>query len=159
MKQLRTETHKQQVEREVAFIQRAAKELNMSVNDLCGLAGLKQGLVSQWLSRLKHGQITRIRASTLLAIHNKVAELRREKRANGAAEKAVVEVKVEPKAPPAMVCLTEDDLPKDFTNTTPAAKVTSGHQALAGIIREKLNGMSLVQLALLLAHIEGGNGK
>lgn len=149
--------------RMIAKYEAEAKRLGVPLGDIAGRAGYKRTLIRQWQWRLKtHGLPTWFRGPILYRLNKAVQEIERE-RSGKPVEQKVAEIvleaveagKLKPQPAPAPVMQAIYAADFDDKATTPAPKATSGCQALQQIVIDKVRGMTLVQLAQLLAFIEG----
>lgn len=171
----RGEKEKKELLNYLTHVERQAVSLGLSTAELVTMAGLKPAYVAQLRWRAKKGHIGVLRPSTKQKLNQTIKDLKQkhqpdEPKVNELlTETPILDRHVgltkeqEAKARraienPFMTLLTDDDI-ESIQSLPPPARVpppTTGHQALVRIIQDKLSAMSLVQLALLLAHMEEG---
>lgn len=145
--------------KEVKRIKNECHEVEITPTELCRMIGVKPGLIGSWKARavdLKYQP----RASIVAKVNAKLKELR------AAKDSKDLQGMRETKARPVLQVVDEvkaASQPYIFDDREKAALEKTlqptGHQVLKQIILDRLCTMSLVQLALLLAHMEQGNGK
>lgn len=138
-----------EVLKEVARLKKECNELGITAQDLCSMVHVKKQLISSWVYRSKDNPAYKPRQSVLLQMNEKLEELRRSKRGEGKA----TTLPAQTIAPD----FDDDDLEPAINQAL--NRRPSACQVLTEIITDKVRGMSLVQLAMLIGHIEGMNGK
>lgn len=153
------------VAKEVARIKKECGEVGITPTELCRSIGVKAGLVTSWGWRAGQDPNFRPRGSVFEAMNEELKRLRRQKDEEALAQmrqnKDVVPKHLQNPGPKIEVIETKppagtyDD--PDLRGAT-YLRPLNACDALTSIIKEKIKGMTLVQLAMLLSHIEG-NGK